>query len=134
MALIAPNQDYWQGPFFGILLSSLAGDVIYTIGLLMSADAFPEQRQALAGSVFNVFYMLGSSIGLTLLDVIMAAVDGNSSRIEQDPQTQMRGLRISFWVLFAMAVASAILGGYGLRKVGRIGQKRSDSFRSARTV
>ena len=111
------------------LLSSPAGDVIYTIGLLISADAFPKKMQGLAGAVFNVFYMLGSSIGLTIVDVIMATVDQPRSELG-NPSTRMPAFRASFWTLFGAAVASAVLGAYGLRALGRIGTKSENGSSS----
>ena len=75
--------------------------------------------------MFNVFYMLGSSIGLTIVDVIMATVDQSKSELSNS-STRMPAFRASFWTLFGVAAASAVLGAYGLRKLGRIGTENAD--------
>jgi hypothetical protein len=36
----------------------------------------------------------------------------------------MEGYRASFWALFALMVTACLIGGYGLRNLGKIGQKR----------
>ena len=89
---------------------------------MIAADAFPERCQGLAGAVFNVFYFLGASIGLAVTDIILAHGKAPSS-FSGDGQTDMSGFRASFWTLFSIAIASAFLGGFGLRKLGRIGQR-----------
>jgi MFS family permease len=91
--------------------------------LLIASDAFPEERQGLAGALFNVFYFLGSSVGMAVVNVILAAAP-SSSEHSHGSEGQMAGFRDSFWTLFGMAVVSATVGAVGLRKLGRIGERK----------
>ena len=36
----------------------------------------------------------------------------------------MQGYRAAFWMIFAWMAASCVLGALGLRKLGKIGEKR----------
>ena len=141
MTFIDPAWSYWYAEFWSVvcfarssslsgrqsanpiqLLSSISGDVIYTIGLLIAADAFPEHCQGLAGAVFNVFYFLGGSIGLAVTDIILSSNKSSRGVIHVDGP-ELSGFRASSWFLFGLAIASAFLGTVGLRNVDRIGQK-----------
>lgn len=107
------------------LLSPLSVDVLFTIGILIISEVFPTKTQALAGAVFNTLAQLGTSIGLTTTSLISAAVtNGSGFHKKQSPEALMLGYRASFWALFAWMLTACFIGAFGLRKVGRIGQKR----------
>ncbi|KAI9706766.1 MAG: hypothetical protein M1820_004736 [Bogoriella megaspora] len=125
MALINPAWPYWYDAFFAQLLFPLSSDVLFTIGLLVVSDVFPERDQALAGAVFNTVSMLGTSVGLTCMSVISAAVtDASNFGDKASPEALMSGYRASFWTLFAWMVTAGVIGGLGLRRVGKVGVKR----------
>ena len=106
-------------------MSPLAADVLFTIGILIISDVFPARTQALAGAVFNTLAQLGTSIGLTTTSVISVAVTRESHFARKNsPQALLEGYRASFWTLFAWAVIACVLGAFGLRKVGKVGEKR----------
>ena len=98
--------------------------MIYTIGLLIAADAFPEHCQGLAGALFNVFYFLGGSIGLAVVNIFLTK-DQDSQDLDESTQPNLSAFHASFWTLFSIAIASAVIGAFGLRTLGKIGQRRS---------
>jgi MFS family permease len=125
MALINPRWPYWYDAFFAQLLTPISGDVLFTVGLLVVSASFPPRMQALAGAVFNTAAQLGASIGLTILSVISTSITKESGAADlQSPEALMAGYRASFWALFAFTASAVVVGGYGLRKVGRVGEKR----------
>jgi Na+/melibiose symporter-like transporter len=125
MATIDPREGYWPKAFPAQVLQPLSVDVLFTVGLLIVSEAFPEGEQALAGGVFNTVGQLGMSIGLAVMGVISSEVTERSGFERKDgPQALMLGYRASFWAAFAWMVAACVLGGWGLRKVGRVGVKR----------
>lgn len=125
MALINPAWPYWYAAFFAQLLAPLSGDVLFTVGLIVVSDVFPTQTQALAGAVFNTVSQLGVSIGLTTISVISTTVTKDSGLPNKEsPEALMKGYRASFWALFAWMVTACVVGGFGLRRIGKVGVKR----------
>lgn len=125
MAVIDPEWSYWKDAFFAQLLSPISADILFTIGILVVSEVFPEDTQALAGAVFNTLAQLGTSIGLTVTSVISDNVSDDSRfRHKDSAAALMEGYRATFWTLFAWMATACFVGGYGLRKIGKIGQKR----------
>jgi MFS family permease len=125
MALINPAWPYWYAAFFAQLLTPMSGDVLFTVGLIIVSDSFPTRTQALAGAVFNTASQLGVSIGLTTMSVISATVTMDSGVSNKaSPEALMKGYRASFWTLFAWMVTACLIGGVGLRKLGKVGVKK----------
>ena len=125
MALINPSWPYWYDAFFAQLLSPLSVDILFTVGILIVSEVFPENTQALAGAVFNTLAQLGTSIGLTTMSVIADTVtDESRFKNKSSPSALMEGYRATFFALFAWMVAACVIGGYGLKSLGKIGQKR----------
>jgi len=125
MAVLNPHWPYWYDTFFAQLLAPLSGDVIFTVGLLVVSGSFPDSTQALAGAVFNTAAQIGSSIGLTTLSVISATVTKDAEHADRSSQWPLlEGYRTNFWTLFAMMIAACVVGGVGLRKLGKVGMKR----------
>lgn len=115
----------WYAAFFAQLLTPLSGDILFTVGILVVSDVFPERRQALAGAVFNSLAQVGTSIGLTIVSIISVNITEQSRfKNKASPAALMVGYRASFWALFAWMVAACFIGAYGLRGLGKIGQKR----------
>ena len=125
MATINPKWTYWKAAFPAKLLEPLSVDVLWTVGLLVVSEAFPEDTQALAGGVYNTVGQLGNSIGLAVMGVISTSATQNS-RIagKQSPEALMVGYRASFWAAFAWMMLACLMGGWGLRKIGKVGLKR----------
>jgi MFS family permease len=125
MAVISPQLSYWKGAFFGQLLAPLGGDVLFTIGLIVVSEVFPEKDQALAGAVFNTVAYFGMSLGLNVMQVVSLLVTkGTQYRDKASPAALLLGYQASFWAMFALTMACAVICIFGLRNVGKIGLKR----------
>jgi hypothetical protein len=125
MALINPGWPYWYGAFPAQLLAPLSGDVLFTVGLIIVSDGFPQRTQALAGAVFNTVSQLGVSIGFSTMSVISATVTKESDVADKaSPDALMDGYRATFWTLFAWMLTACFVGGVGLRKLGKVGLKK----------
>lgn len=125
MALVNPDWPYWYAAFFAQLLVPFSGDVLFTVGLILVSDVFPQRTQALAGALFNTVTQLGVSIGLTTMSVISATVSREADgRDKHGPEALMEGYRATFWACFAWMVTVCIVGGFGLRKLGKVGVKK----------
>lgn len=125
MAVISARWPYWYAAFPAQLLSPLSADIMFTIGLLVVSEGFPEHTQALAGAVFNTVVQFGNSMGLTIMAVVAAAVskrdEGTGSGQEEN---LLVGYKASFWTAFAGMGLACVVGGYGLRGMGRVGVKK----------
>jgi MFS family permease len=125
MALINPQWSYWRGAFFAQLLAPLGGDVLFTIGLIVVSEVFPEKDQALAGAVFNTVAYFGLSLGLNIMQVVSLLVtEGTQYRDKSSPLALLQGYQASFWAMFAFTMACAVICVFGLRNIGKIGLKR----------
>ncbi|KAK3635138.1 hypothetical protein LTR56_014910 [Elasticomyces elasticus] len=125
MALINPHWPYWYDAFFAQILSPVSADVLFTVGLLIVSASFPAHTQGLAGAIFNTVTQLGASIGLTLLSVISTSVTEDSGITDKgSPKALFEGYKAAFWALVGMTTAAVIVGGIGLRKLGKVGEKR----------
>jgi MFS family permease len=129
MALVNPDWSYWYMEFWAQTLSPMSGDVLFTVGLLIISDEFPEKMQALAGAVFNTVAQFGMSLGITVCQVAALAI---SSREERDGNVEtglendalLKGYQASFWSMFAFLVTCTFIAIWGLRKAGKVGVKR----------
>jgi MFS family permease len=106
-------------------LAPLSVDVLFTVGILIISDVFPARTQALAGAVFNTVAQLGTSTGLCTLQVISSVVTEESQfHRKTSPEALMEGYKASFWTTFAFGVTACFIGAFGLRRLGKVGQKR----------
>jgi hypothetical protein len=125
MALISTHWPYWYAAFPAQLLAPISCDILFTIGLLAISEQFPQNTQALAGAVFNTVAQFGSSLGLSMLAVVSASVTrselGQGKDIEEE---LLAGYRAGFWMAFASMGLACIIGGFGLRKMGKVGMKQ----------
>lgn len=79
----------------------------------------------MAGAVFSTFSQIGSSIGFCVTQVVSSSVTAESSfENKSSPQALMKGYRATFWTLFAWMIATCVIAGVGLRKVGKVGVQR----------
>ena len=79
MALVDPEWSYWYMEFWAQVLSPLSGDVLFTVGLLIVSDTFPEKMQGLAGGVFNTVAQFGMSLGIGVCQVVALGVGGGGA-------------------------------------------------------
>ncbi|KHN98678.1 Major facilitator superfamily domain, general substrate transporter [Metarhizium album ARSEF 1941] len=123
MATIKVQSPYWTNAFIAQLLAPVSPDVLFTVGLIIISDNFPDDTQALAGAVFNTASQFGQALVLGVMQIVSTAVTwdhGNKSM----PMAVMEGLRASFWTMFGLMMACTLWGAVGLRKTGKIGLKR----------
>ena len=122
MALYRPEWTYWANAFVAQLLMPISPDILFTVGLIIVSDAFPEGTQSLAGAVFNTASQFGSALGLAVLQIVSSVVSrGHGSN---DKGSLLDGYRASFWTMFGFMLLCVALPGIGLRGAGRVGLKR----------
>jgi MFS family permease len=122
MAVLQPSWPYWGNAFIAQLLQPICCDALFTVGLIVITDVFPEDTQALAGAVFNTASQFGSALGLAILQVISTRVTEEKHGMDET-MALMEGYRASFWTMFALMMLCAAIGGWGMRKTGKIGLK-----------
>ena len=123
MAVIQPQWSYWANAFIAQILMPVSADVLFTVGLIVITDVFPEDKQALAGAVFNTGAQFGTALGLAIMQVISTLVSAEHAGMKPS-QALMEGYRASFWTMFAFMLMCAVVGGFGMRKSGKIGLKQ----------
>jgi MFS family permease len=133
MALVDPSWSYWYMEFWAQTLAPMSGDVLFTVGLLIISDQFPEKTQALAGAVFNTVAQFGMSLGIGICQVVALATSDQASGHgspddshagDGDTSGLLKGYQASFWTMFAFAITCVALAVGGLRKTGKVGVKR----------
>ncbi|KAL8396463.1 hypothetical protein RB594_008798 [Gaeumannomyces avenae] len=136
MALVEPAWSYWHGQFWAQVLVPVSADVLFTVGLIVVSESFPERTQALAGAVFNTVGQLGLSLGVGVCQVVALGVAGNGGGggghggggggafDDEQVGALLRGYRASFWAMFGQMLLCTAVAVIGLRKVGKVGVKR----------
>lgn len=124
MALVQPQWPYWYNAFFAQLLMPISGDVLFTIGLIVVSNVFPEDTQSLGGAVFNTAAQFGNSLGLTVMQVVSTLTAKGEPGAAGSPEKLMAGYRATFWTMFALMVSCAFVSTFGLRRAGKVGAKR----------
>ncbi|KAH7195128.1 major facilitator superfamily domain-containing protein [Fusarium oxysporum] len=117
MAVINPSWSYWVGAFFAQILLPFSIDVLFTVGLIIVTEVFPEKNQSVAGAVFNTAAQFGNALGLAIVQVVSAAVT-NQKINPKSPEALLEGYRASFWTLFSLMLVCVLVAALGLRKAG----------------
>ncbi|KAF5244747.1 hypothetical protein FAUST_2264 [Fusarium austroamericanum] len=123
MAVTDPSWTYWTTAFLAQVLMPVSADVLFTVGLIVVTETFPENKQAIAGSVFNAASQFGNAMGLAIMQVVSALVTKQNSGMKGN-EALLEGYKASFWTMFAFMIVCASIGGVGLRHAGRVGLKR----------
>lgn len=133
MALVNPTWNYWYLEFWAQVFAPFSGDVLFTVGLIIVSNSFPEKTQALAGAVFNTVAQFGMSLGVGVCQVVALGVMDSSSGasragdgeevFEEDAGQLLKGYRASFWTMFAYMLVCVVIAVVGLRKAGKVGLK-----------
>ncbi|KAL5600754.1 hypothetical protein FOVSG1_006784 [Fusarium oxysporum f. sp. vasinfectum] len=123
MAVINPSWSYWVGAFFAQILLPFSIDVLFTVGLIIVTEVFPEKNQSVAGAVFNTAAQFGNALGLAIVQVVSAAVT-NQKINPKSPEALLEGYRASFWTLFSLMLVCVLVAALGLRGAGKVGSKR----------
>jgi MFS family permease len=138
MAVVPPAWSYWKLAFWAQIFAPFSADVLFTVGLIIVSDNFPEKTQALAGAVFNTVAQFGMSLGMGSCQVVALGVqvksgsagstghgDGESGAFEdQDDVALLKGYRASYWLMFGYMLVCMMIAVVGLRKAGKVGLKR----------
>ena len=124
MAVANPSMPYWYNPFFAQLLLPVSGDLLFTVGLIIVSEVFPEDTQGLAGAVFNTASQFGCSLGLTIMQIVSTITTKDHENLTSSRDALLAGYRASFWTMFAIMMSCFVLGAFGLRKAGIVGLKR----------
>lgn len=99
--------------------------VIFTVGILLVSEVFPDGTQALAGAVFNTVGQFGQAIGLALIGIVSDSVTQNSKYADKTtPDALWVGYRAGFWTCTGWMVMTCFIGALGLRKSCKVGLKR----------
>ena len=137
MAVNNPSWSYWYLQFLAQALSPFSVDVLFTVGLIIVSENFPDEMQALAGAVFNTVSQFGMSLGIGFCQVVALGVMGKEQssghgggddhgdafdNVSKDDT--LRGYRASFWTMFATMMVCGFIAIVGLRKAGKVGLKR----------
>ncbi|KAH6882116.1 major facilitator superfamily domain-containing protein [Alternaria rosae] len=139
MAVVPPTWSYWKLAFWAQMFAPFSADVLFTVGLIIVSDNFPEKTQALAGAVFNTVAQFGMSLGMGSCQVVALGVqvrsgstgsgghengDGGGAFEGQDDAAVLKGYRASYWLMFGYMVVCIFIAVVGLRKAGKVGLKR----------
>jgi MFS family permease len=141
MAVVPPAWSYWKLAFWAQIFGPFSADVLFTVGLIIVSDNFPEKTQALAGAVFNTVAQFGMSLGMGSCQVVALGVqvksggtgstghgNGDGDRggafEGQDDMAVLKGYRASYWLMFGYMIVCVIIAVVGLRKAGKVGLKR----------
>lgn len=137
MALMDPEWKYWYLAFWAQVFAPFSADVLFTVGLIIVSDNFPEDTQALAGAVFNTVAQFGMSLGMGSCQVVALGVQGENASSgggghgggafadeEKDNGALLKGYRASYWMMFGYMVVCGAIAVVGLRRAGKVGLKR----------
>lgn len=136
MALMNPNWNYWYLAFWAQVAAPFSIDVLFTVGLIIVSDSFPEETQALAGAVFNTVAQFGLSLAMGSCQVVALGVQagdgasatggghGDGAFESANSMALLKGYRASYWLMFAHMLVCVVIAVVGLRKVGKVGLKR----------
>ena len=139
MAVVPPAWSYWKLAFWAQIFAPFSADVLFTVGLIIVSDNFPEKTQALAGAVFNTVAQFGMSLGMGSCQVVALGVqtksgstgstghsDGESGAAfeDQDDVALLKGYRASYRLMFGYMIVCMMIAVVGLKKAGKVGLKR----------
>lgn len=127
MALVDPSWSYWRLEFWAQVFAPIAAEVLFTVGLILVSESFPSDTQGLAGAVFNTVAQLGQALGVGICQVVALSVAGPGALNHgggKEVRELLRGYRAAFWTMFGYMLLCGIIAVVGLRKVGKVGQKK----------
>ncbi|KAF2015188.1 MFS general substrate transporter [Aaosphaeria arxii CBS 175.79] len=132
MALVNPEWKYYYVELWAQMLAALSPNVLYTVGLIIMSDNFPEQTTGLAGAVFSTVSQFGTSLSVGVCQVVSLRVMGSSrktsgnagSETSEVPGDILNGYRASFWTMFASMMCCIVIAIVGLRRTGKVGLKK----------
>ncbi|KAK0737991.1 major facilitator superfamily domain-containing protein [Schizothecium vesticola] len=125
MALNQPEWPYWYAAFPAQALQPMSADVLFSVGIIVVSEVFPDDTQAVAGAVFNTAGQFGLSIGLALIGIVSESFIQRSPHADKSgPEALADGYRAAFWTAFGWMLLICVVALVSLRKVERVGLKR----------
>ncbi|GKU09429.1 methylenomycin a resistance protein [Fusarium langsethiae] len=125
MAVNQPGWSYWRCAFPAQVLMPFSIDILFTVGLVIITEIFPEEKHAVAGAVFNTAAQVGNALGLAVMQVISVGVTKQYDKGTSPKQALLAGYRATFWTMLALLLACATIGVMGLKRAGIVGLKHS---------
>lgn len=124
MATINPIWSYWRSAFLAQLFNPVGADGMFTVANLLITSMFPPSEQGVAGGVFNTISQTGKSVGSALTLLIAQQVTANSGFGDKGSvDALMVGYRAAFWCCAGLILVSIFVSVWGLRKIGKVGEK-----------
>jgi MFS family permease len=103
----------------------MSADVLFSVGIIVVSEVFPDDTQAVAGAVFNTAGQFGLSIGLALIGIVSESFIQRSPHADKTgPEALADGYRAAFWTAFGWMLLICVVALVSLRKVERVGLKR----------
>lgn len=126
MAIANPKWSYWACAFVANFFNPIGADGIFTVSNLLITSMFPPKTQGVAGGVFNTVSQTGKNVGLALSALIANQVTAQYPPVvdKHDPEALLAGYRAAFWFCAGLTGASLGLSVWGLRNIGKVGQKK----------
>lgn len=126
MATSEPARTYWSMHFVAQLFQPISSDILFTVGLIVITEVFPEDKHALAGAVFNTSAQFGNAFGLAIMQVVLTLVTTRKESELPVLRAKLEGYRAGFWTMFALMLVCVVVGGVGFWKVGKIGVPKDE--------
>jgi MFS family permease len=128
MAVSEPAKTYWSLHFVAQLFQPISSDILFTVGLIVITDVFPEEKHALAGAVFNTAAQFGNAFGLAIMQVVLTLV--TDADIKEfgfgSMRAKLEGYRAGFWTMFGIMLICVVIGGIGFWGSGKIGLENTE--------
>ena len=125
MAVADPKWSYWSCAFIANTLNPIGADGVFTVSNLLITSMFPEKTQGVAGGVFNTVSQTGKNVGVALTALVANQVTHHALSVHKpDPSALLDGIRAAFWFCVALTAVSLLVSVWGLRTIGKVGQKR----------
>lgn len=118
------GPSYWQAVFQAMALNPLGADLMFTIAMLVTTEAFSPKTQALAGGVFNMVSQIGKSVGIATTAIIAQQVSSPLMASLDSKEALLRGYHAGWWYNCGLSFVSVFVSVWGLRSIGRLGVKR----------
>lgn len=107
--------------------------MLFTVSSIIISRAYPGQKQALAGGVFNAIAQMGNSVGLAVVAAIAASISAHEAfnnhsadlgeKAVDDALVLLQGYRSTYWLMFASMILVCLVSMWGLRNEGKVGKK-----------
>ncbi|EXA30014.1 hypothetical protein FOVG_18550 [Fusarium oxysporum f. sp. pisi HDV247] len=124
MALIDPDWTYWTAAFLAQVLMPFLIDALFTVGLIVVTETFPEGKQAVAASVFNATSQIGNAMGLAIMQVVTTLVTKKHAGTKPAEEALLQGYKASLWAMFSFMILVLSLGALGSAKPARWDRSR----------